>query len=192
MTSRSPGRNENRRRPMLGDYGGWLAVCSERRTRGSNPQPITGQLISNQPANHSLILRAKGMIAGASAEVKVDRLADGAVVGRQVRRQGGGCSDCRFVHRWGSSYVSVFLNPDPPSLTVDSRSANLFQRPLSCPCCLKPVASRVHSGRGRWSLRFPQARCCRPCWPKIRLASQRLVRRSDYGLSHRVVGVSHG
>ncbi len=29
----------------------------QRRTRGSNPQPITGQLISNQPASHSLILR---------------------------------------------------------------------------------------------------------------------------------------
>ncbi len=29
----------------------------KRRTRGSNPQPITGQLISNQPADHSLILR---------------------------------------------------------------------------------------------------------------------------------------
>ena len=36
-----------------------IALCSpgkKRRTRGSNPQPIAGQLISNQPASHSLIL----------------------------------------------------------------------------------------------------------------------------------------
>lgn len=32
--------------------------CRERRTRDSNPQPVTRQLISSQPANHSLILRA--------------------------------------------------------------------------------------------------------------------------------------
>jgi hypothetical protein len=33
------------------------ADAFKRRTRESNPQPVTRQLISNQPANHSLILR---------------------------------------------------------------------------------------------------------------------------------------
>jgi hypothetical protein len=41
--------SSSRKRPM--------ASGPKRRTRGSNPQPLTGHIISNDAANHSLILQ---------------------------------------------------------------------------------------------------------------------------------------